>query len=62
MLPGQLLAIAALIGTIVFVGLEDLTSLGATNSAWIAIGLTFVIRMLAVRYNWRTRALRPPPA
>jgi len=60
MLPGQLLAIAALLGAIVFVGLQELTTLGATNSAWIAIALTFVVRMLAVRYNWRTRALRPP--
>ncbi len=61
MLPGQLLAIAALAGAIVFVGLQELTSLSATNSAWIAITLTFLIRMLAIRYNWRTRALRPPP-
>ena len=61
MLPGQLLAIAALAGAIVFVGLQELTSVSATNSAWIAIALTFVIRMLAIRYNWRTRALRPPP-
>jgi uncharacterized membrane protein YeiH len=61
MLPGQLLAIAALAGAIVFVGLQELTSLSATNSAWIAIALTFLIRMLAIRYNWRTRALRPPP-
>jgi uncharacterized membrane protein YeiH len=60
MLPGQLLAIAALFGTIVFVGLQELTKVSATDSAWIAIALTFVIRMLAVRYNWRTRALRPP--
>jgi uncharacterized membrane protein YeiH len=61
MLPGQLLAIAALVGAVVFVGLQELTSVSATNSAWIAIALTFVIRMLAIRYNWRTRALRPPP-
>jgi uncharacterized membrane protein YeiH len=61
MLPGQLLAIAALAGAIVFVGLQELTSLSASNSAWIAITLTFLIRMLAIRYNWRTRALRPPP-
>jgi uncharacterized membrane protein YeiH len=61
MLPGQLLAIAALLGAIVFVALQELTSVSATNSAWIAVALTFVIRMLAVRYNWRTRALRPPP-
>jgi uncharacterized membrane protein YeiH len=61
MLPGQLLAIAALAGAIVFVVLQELTSLSATNSAWIAIALTFLIRMLAIRYNWRTRALRPPP-
>jgi uncharacterized membrane protein YeiH len=61
MLPGQLLAIAALLGAIVFVGLQELAKVGATDAAWIAIALTFVIRMLAIRYNWRTRALRPPP-
>jgi uncharacterized membrane protein YeiH len=61
MLPGQLLALAALAGAVVFVGLQELTSVSATNSAWIAIALTFVIRMLAIRFNWRTRALRPPP-
>ena len=51
----------ALFGAIVFVGLQELTNVSPTNSAWIAIALTFVIRMLAVRYNWRTWALRAPP-
>jgi uncharacterized membrane protein YeiH len=57
MLPGQLLAIACFCGAITFVGLLELAHLQATPAAWIAIVVTFVIRILAIRYNWRTRAL-----
>jgi uncharacterized membrane protein YeiH len=60
MMPGQLLAIVALFGAVIFVALVELTKLGATPAAWIAIVVTFVFRMLAIRYNWRTGALRPP--
>lgn len=57
MLPGQILAIAALAGVSLFVVLLEKTSVPAGAAAWAAIGLTFVIRMLAIRFDWRTRAL-----
>lgn len=60
MLPGQLLAVVALLGATIFVGLDELTKVGAATSAWIAIVITFVVRMLAIRFDWRTRALRDP--
>ena len=57
MLPGQILTIAALAGVSLFVLLETLTPIHAGSAAWAAIGLTFAIRMLAIRFDWRTRAL-----
>jgi len=60
MLPGQLLAIPAFIGTVIFVVLVDPLHFDATWSAWISIVIAFVFRLLAIRYNWRTRALLPP--
>jgi uncharacterized membrane protein YeiH len=57
MLPGQILALAALAGVLLFVLLLELTPLRADYAAWCAIALTFTIRMLAIRFDWRTRAL-----
>lgn len=57
MLPGQILALAALAGVSLFVLLVTVTPMPAGTAAFAAIGLTFVIRMLAIRFNWRTRAL-----
>jgi uncharacterized membrane protein YeiH len=57
MLPGQILTIAALAGVSLFVVLLELTPVRAGYAAWAAIALTFTIRMLAIRYDWRTRAL-----
>ena len=62
MMPGQLLAIAALLGVVVFVTLCASLHVDATQAAWIAVLVTFVVRVLAVRYNWRTRALVEPPS
>ncbi len=63
MLPGQLLGIPALIGTIIFVGLVvPPAHLDPTWAAWIAIAVTFFFRLLAIRYDWRTRALLPADA
>lgn len=59
MLPGQILAIAELAGVSLFVVLVEKTTIPAGEAAWAAIGLTFVIRMLAIRFDWRTRALVP---
>jgi uncharacterized membrane protein YeiH len=57
LLPGQILALAALAGVSLFVVLFKFTTLTAGEAAWAAIALTFVIRMLAIRFDWRTRAL-----
>jgi uncharacterized membrane protein YeiH len=57
MLPGQLLALVALVGALVFCGLIGLTATGAETAAWIAIVVTTAIRLLAIRFNWRTKAL-----
>jgi uncharacterized membrane protein YeiH len=57
MLPGQILSLAALAGVSLFVLLVKETNLSASAAAWGAIALTFVIRMLAIRYDWRTKAL-----
>jgi uncharacterized membrane protein YeiH len=57
MLPGQILALAALAGASLFVLLVKETRLSASQAAWAAITLTFFIRMLAIRFDWRTTAL-----
>ncbi len=62
MLPGQLLGIPALIGTVIFVALVEPLHFDATWSAWIAVAVTFVFRLLAIRYDWRTQALLPAAA
>jgi len=60
MLPGQILALAALAGVALFVLLVEKTPVTGGEAAWAAIALTFVIRMLAIRFDWRTRALVSP--
>ncbi|HVN68312.1 MAG TPA: TRIC cation channel family protein [Candidatus Binatia bacterium] len=60
MLPGQILALAALAGVALFVVLVEKTPVAGGEAAWAAIALTFVIRMLAIRFDWRTRALVSP--
>ncbi len=62
MLPGQLLAVAALAGAMLFVGLLEIAHWAATPAAWTAIAVAFAIRVLAIRYNWRTHPLLPPDA
>src|SRR5512134_595065 len=54
--PGQLFAIAAFAGCLAFVVLSFKYGVDVERSAWIAILVTLLIRMLAVRYNWTTRA------
>ena len=52
--PGQLYAIAALAGCVAFIALSYRYGLEVQLSAWISIGLTVLIRMLALRFNWAT--------
>jgi uncharacterized membrane protein YeiH len=56
--PGQLYAIAAMVGCILFVLLSHHYGMGDTHAAWIAIGVTLLVRVLAIRFNWTTAAIK----
>jgi uncharacterized membrane protein YeiH len=56
--PGQLYALAALGGCIVFVVLSYYYGVDTNISAWISIALTGGLRLLAIRFDWSTRSLR----
>lgn len=64
--PGQFYALAALAGCLLFVTLSLNPHVHPTHAAIITIAATFLLRMLAIRYNWKTRPLweepKPPPA
>ncbi|MCC6167018.1 MAG: TRIC cation channel family protein [Caldilineaceae bacterium] len=61
--PGQFALSALLFACVVFLLLAR--GFGLTNNlaAWSMIGLYFAIRMLSIRFNWRTQPVLPhPPA
>jgi uncharacterized membrane protein YeiH len=55
--PGTLFAIAALAGCVCFVALSYRYGFETESAAWIAILLTLLIRIFAVRFNWTTKAI-----
>jgi uncharacterized membrane protein YeiH len=64
--PGQFYVLAALGGCVLFVGL-DYYGLPLEQAAAASIGTTLLLRLLAIRFNWKTLALaewgkpsRPP--
>ncbi len=57
--PGQFYVLAAVLGSALFAGLTAVTTLTAPQSALIAIFATFLIRILAILFNWQTMAVRP---
>ena len=56
--PGQLYALAALFGCVVFVVLSYYYGLDTNYSAWMSIAVTVLLRLLAIRFDWSTRSLR----
>jgi uncharacterized membrane protein YeiH len=56
--PGQLYAIAALAGCVAFVLMSHHYGVTDQYAAWTAIGVTMLLRILAIRFNWTTRAVR----
>jgi len=58
--PGRFYLSAAFVACILFVVLEVYLHVDAAVAAWVVIGLFFAIRVLAVRYDWRTQAVLPP--
>ncbi|HEY1429801.1 MAG TPA: TRIC cation channel family protein [Candidatus Tumulicola sp.] len=57
MMPGQLLALVSLAGALVFAAIVRFTPAGAETAAWVSIGIATSARLLAIRYDWRTRPL-----
>ena len=61
--PGQYYVMAAFGGCLVFTFLVLQLKFQATPAALIAIGATFVFRILAIQFNWTSTSLwQEPPA
>lgn len=57
--PGQFTPLVVLIVCTVFVALTQFTSVATYPAALFTLALFFVIRMLTIRFNWKTEALIP---
>ena len=63
--PGQFYVLVAFLGSVVFVVASQLFDMAAQPAAFIAIGITFAVRLLSIRLDWRTSPFvdsSPPPA
>jgi uncharacterized membrane protein YeiH len=54
--PGQLYFLATLVGCIAFVVLSHVYGVEVELAAYSAIAVTLALRVLAIRFNWRTEA------
>ena len=61
--PGQFYVLAAFAGCVLFALLVRQYNIDATAAALISIGFTFVLRLLAIQFNWKSSPLwrEPPP-
>jgi uncharacterized membrane protein YeiH len=59
--PGQFYVLAALAGCLLFVLLALQFQMDAARAALMSVAATFVFRMLAIVFNWKTRTLWEPP-
>ncbi len=57
--PGQFLISALIFVCIMFLVLYEGLQVARSIAAWAMVGLYFGIRMLSIKYNWRTRPLLP---
>lgn len=55
--PGQFYALVAIAGCTLFVGLLHWEQVTPQQAAFCTIVVVFVVRMLAIRFNWRTNAM-----
>ena len=60
--PGQYYVIASLLGVWGFVVFAKYLHVPLFPSAMAGIAITFALRLLAIRFDWKTKAvIRPPP-
>ena len=55
--PGQFYFLATLVGCVAFVVMSHHYGVEVELAAYSAIGATMLLRVAAIRFNWRTRAL-----
>ena len=55
--PGQFYALTAVVGAVAFVSLVVSQWVDVYRAALVAIALTFVLRVLAIRFDWRSQSL-----
>jgi uncharacterized membrane protein YeiH len=60
--PGQFYVLVALLGSVVFVIASHLFQLAAQPAAFLAIAVTFAMRLLSLRFDWRTTPFGDTPA
>jgi len=59
--PGQFYALAVIAGCGLFVLLRVQLAVEVSTAAYITIGATFLLRILAIHFNWKTEALGAGP-
>ena len=59
MKPGQFYAMASLLGSVVFVLITHYGHWSPTAGALLSIVSTFVFRIMAIVFNWRTAPVQP---
>ena len=59
--PGQLYVLAVLLGASLFSLLILYFQVDATTAALASIALTFVFRLLAIVFDWKTKSVTEPP-
>ena len=61
--PGQFYVFASLLGVVAFTLLAIVFHFPSVPSAILAIAVTFVFRLMAIIFDWKTKSiLRPPPS
>jgi uncharacterized membrane protein YeiH len=55
--PGQFYAGAAIIGCCIFVSMIEMVHLNNALAALLAISVTFIFRILAIKFDWKTKAI-----
>jgi uncharacterized membrane protein YeiH len=58
--PGQFVSLALAIVCGLFIVLTRRFAVTPTDAAWITVGTFFLIRVVAVRFNWQTRPVGGP--
>jgi uncharacterized membrane protein YeiH len=59
--PGRFYLSAAFLACLLFVVMVVYLRVNKDTAAFIVIGVFFTLRLLAVRYDWRTKPVLPPP-